>query len=147
MERHYTSDPIAVDELSSIRKHHLLLAVVIGIVVGGLAVAFEWTASLVASLQSDLASASQGSNGNLLALLVCCGFGGALAGALTQFLAPEAGGSGIPHVKAVLSHGQSLRGLRVLVVKFLGGALVTTADDRGISRILYRRTDALEADL
>lgn len=124
MERQYTSDPIAVDELSSIGKHHLLLAVVIGLVVGGLAVAFEWTASLVASLQSDLASASHGFNGNLLALLVCCGFGGALAGALTQFLAPEAGGSGIPHVKAVLSHGQPLRGLRVLVVKFLGGALV-----------------------
>jgi CIC family chloride channel protein len=53
-----------------------------------------------------------------------CALAGAIAGCLTQYIAPEAGGSGIPHVKAVLEHTQSLRGIRILLVKFVGGALV-----------------------
>jgi CIC family chloride channel protein len=40
-----------------------------------------------------------------------------------RFIAPEAAGSGIPHLKAVLARLRSLRWQTVLPVKFVGGAL------------------------
>ena len=49
------------------------------------------------------------------------GAGGAVS--LVRFLAPEAAGSGIPHLKAVLARLRSLRWHVVLPVKFVGGAL------------------------
>jgi CIC family chloride channel protein len=58
-----------------------------------------------------------------LGLPVLCALGAALSGWLTFRFAPEAGGSGIPHVKGVLMHVRALRWQRVLPVKFLGGVL------------------------
>lgn len=129
METPISSTTCSSEELSSIRKHHLLLASVIGLGIGAVAVMFEWTVSLVSKLQGHVIQFFENENYDLsLAGLVCsvvvCGVVGAFVGALTQFVAPEAGGSGIPHVKAVLSHLQSLRGIRIMLVKFIGGALV-----------------------
>lgn len=42
---------------------------------------------------------------------------------LVQALAPDAAGSGIPQIKAVLHHGRTMRPLRLLLVKFIGGVL------------------------
>ena len=42
---------------------------------------------------------------------------------LVRRAAPEAAGSGIPHVEGVLHHGFPFRWLRVLWVKVAGGAL------------------------
>jgi CIC family chloride channel protein len=47
--------------------------------------------------------------------------GAAVAVGLTRGFAPEASGSGIPHVKAVLHGLRDLRWLRVICVKFVGG--------------------------
>jgi CIC family chloride channel protein len=47
--------------------------------------------------------------------------GAGLAVWLVRRFAPEASGSGIQQVEAVLHHGRSMRGLRILAVKFLGG--------------------------
>ncbi|GAB4453893.1 MAG: H(+)/Cl(-) exchange transporter ClcA [Armatimonadaceae bacterium] len=49
--------------------------------------------------------------------------GALLAVLLSRNLAPEAAGSGIPHLKAVLLRFRELKWLRVLPVKFIGGAL------------------------
>lgn len=46
-----------------------------------------------------------------------------IAGWLTARYAPEAAGSGIPHVKGVLMHVRSMRWRRLIPVKFLGGIL------------------------
>ena len=51
--------------------------------------------------------------------------GAGLAVWLVRRFAPEASGSGIQQVEAVLHHGRSMRGLRILAVKFLGGVAVT----------------------
>jgi hypothetical protein len=47
---------------------------------------------------------------------------GAAAAALVRRVAPEASGSGIPHLKAVLHHLRGMLWQRILPVKFLGGA-------------------------
>jgi CIC family chloride channel protein len=52
---------------------------------------------------------------------------GSLAGWLTERLCPEAGGSGIPHVKAVLMNLRRIRPLRLIPVKISGGLLALAA--------------------
>jgi CIC family chloride channel protein len=49
--------------------------------------------------------------------------GAGLAVALVRRFAPEAAGSGIPHLEAVLRRHREMDGKRVLPVKFLGGVL------------------------
>lgn len=49
--------------------------------------------------------------------------GAVIAAALVRTYAPEASGSGIPHIKAVLQRFRTLRWQRVLGVKFVGGVL------------------------
>lgn len=48
---------------------------------------------------------------------------GAFAGWLTQRFAPNASGSGIPHIKGVLVHTRKMSWHRLLPVKFIGGIL------------------------
>jgi CIC family chloride channel protein len=49
------------------------------------------------------------------------------AGLLVTRLAPDAAGSGIPHIKGVLVHIRRLRWARVIPVKFVGGVLCVGA--------------------
>ncbi len=63
-------------------------------------------------------------------LPVAIGFGAIFAGigvALVPLFAPEASGSGIPHLKSVLHRLRPLRWKRVLPVKFVGGFLAIGA--------------------
>jgi chloride channel protein, CIC family len=53
--------------------------------------------------------------------------GAGLAIQLVRSIAPEASGSGIPHVKAVVLGLRSMRWQRILPVKFIGGALAIGA--------------------
>ena len=48
---------------------------------------------------------------------------GCLAAWITERFAPEAAGSGIPHIKAVLLHLRTLRAARVIAVKMVAGLL------------------------
>ena len=115
---------IAEENPTSLRKHHLFLASLVGLGVGGVAVAFTLLSRFISGLQNDTAGAFTAPGSRLVYLVVFCSLVGGIVGALTQRVAPEAGGSGIPHVKAVLLHLQSLRGIRVLAVKFLGAPLL-----------------------
>ncbi len=124
MEKHSAPEPLQVEQLSSVHKRHLLLASAIGLGIGGVAVGFEKIAALVTHFQAICAQSSRGGVQRLVFLILFCATVGGLVGALTQRIAQEAGGSGIPHVKAVLAHLQPLRGIRVMLVKFFGGALV-----------------------
>ncbi len=58
-----------------------------------------------------------------LALAALFGAGAALSRWLTGRFAPEASGSGIPHVEEAMAHDRRLRWRRLLPVKFVGGAL------------------------
>src|SRR5204863_7616162 len=50
-------------------------------------------------------------------------FGAGAAVYMVRRLAPEASGSGIPHLKAVLHHLRGMLWQRILAVKFVGGLL------------------------
>jgi CIC family chloride channel protein len=107
-------------ELRTIHRRHLAIACSVGPLIGLVATAFQYAITLVTQSGSHLAAIA---NGALWAEVAFCASCGGLAGFITQRYAVEAGGSGIPHVEAVLTHARPLRGLRVLMVKFIGGAL------------------------
>lgn len=113
-----------LSEIRLVRRQHLLLACVIGLLIGGVAVAFEVAAEYVAQAEGWISSLSPDPRAQLAILAALCTTAGAIAGLVTQRVAPEAGGSGIPHVKSALSGAASLRGARIVAAKFIGGALV-----------------------
>ena len=55
--------------------------------------------------------------------MVVGALGAGLAVGLVHRVAPEAAGSGIPHVKAVLYWFRSMRWQAILLVKFVGGVV------------------------
>ncbi len=58
-----------------------------------------------------------------LVIVACCAGASALAAWLVRRLSPEASGSGIPHVEAVLSEQLPAPSFRLFPVKFFGGVL------------------------
>lgn len=62
-----------------------------------------------------------------LVLPIVGGSSAGIAGWMTGRYAPEAAGSGIPHIKGVLMHVRVLNWRRLLPVKFLGGVLAIGA--------------------
>jgi CIC family chloride channel protein len=62
----------------------------------------------------------------ILVVLVTGAMGGAAAWSTGKF-APEAGGSGIPHIKAVLLHIRSIRPVQLISVKVCAGLLALAA--------------------
>src|SRR5262249_39078399 len=62
-----------------------------------------------------------------LGLAAVFAFGAGLASWLTVRFAPEAAGSGIPHVEETLVQGGRLRWKRLLPIKFVAGALALAA--------------------
>jgi len=95
---------------------------VIGVLSGLTAVAFTRLLVAADELRTRLIEHAHGYPGWGIAVPVLVGaLGGAVAVWLVRRIAPEASGSGIPHLKAVLHHMQSMRGLRILAVKFAGG--------------------------
>lgn len=115
---------LAPTELRSVEARHLLLAATLGVSIGALALAFQGAASWISEAQGYLALTFTSPFLSCLSVVATCAIAGAIAGLLTQYIAPEAGGSGIPHVKAVLQHTQTLRGMKIILVKFIGGALI-----------------------
>jgi CIC family chloride channel protein len=106
------------------RRRQLPRAIVVGLLAGLTAVAF--TRSLIAAdalrTRFILWAHTLGASAFVIPVLLgALGAGGAVA--LVRRFAPEASGSGIPHLEAVLHHLQAMRGVRIIVVKFLGGLL------------------------
>ena len=105
------------------RQIHFLRAAFVGIFAAAIAIAFQCSIEGVAGFVNSFSGFSDSSTGNGLLLVIFCGVSGLVGGYFTQCYAPEAGGSGIPHVKAVLLHLRELRFSRLLPVKFIAGAL------------------------
>lgn len=103
------------------RRRQLPRAILVGVLVGLVAVAFRQALRDAEDLRRVLAAFAQAHAPWGYALpLVLGAAGAAVAVWLVRRVAPEASGSGIPHVKAVL-HGTRRMRRRILPVKFLGG--------------------------
>ena len=104
-------------------------AALLGLVTGALAVAFHWCLEASTELRYGLGSGLGGGLGDAallwrVLLSVAWGAGSAaLAVFLVRRFAPEAVGSGIPHLMAVFYRLRTLNWQRLLPVKFVGGVL------------------------
>jgi chloride channel protein, CIC family len=104
------------------RRRQLPRAIVVGLLAGLVAVAFRYALSQVDTLRDRLVAFSWTLGWAGIALPVAlAGAGTTIALVLVTRIAPEAAGSGIPHLKAVLYHLRGLEWRRVIAVKFVGG--------------------------
>jgi len=106
------------------RRRQLPRALLVGLIAGVVAVAFALALEHVELARTAFIERAHGLGawGVLLPVLL----GAATAGsavAMVVGLAPEAGGSGIPHLKAVLHGLGSLRWKAILPVKFMAGVI------------------------
>jgi CIC family chloride channel protein len=99
-------------------------ALLVGLLAGGIAVAFRWALEGGDILRTRLIVwAHQTPTWGWLLPMFVGAFGAGLAVVLVHRVAPEAAGSGIPHVKAVLYWFRSMRWQAILPVKFIGGVV------------------------
>ena len=106
------------------RRYTLLLSGLVGLLAGLVAVLFrvliqeteQWRGSHSLTLLQN-----HPAGGFLIVTL--CALLGASAAVLTREICPEASGSGIPQVKAVLMSARTIRPIRTITVKLLGGLL------------------------
>lgn len=113
--------PPGIDES---RRAHFLRATIIGLVVGVVAVSFQRSLTAAEHLRQHLIDLVRSAGpmavvalGALIVALI------AFVGHWTSKLCPEAAGSGIPHVKGLLITHERMRGVRVILTKFIGGVL------------------------
>ncbi len=110
------------------RRKTLILSLAVGILAGLIAVGFKVLVRGAESLGKNVASVMMDRGVLGWILLALCGAAlGGLAGWITQRLAPEAAGSGIPHVKAVLVGMKKLRPIRLIIAKISAGLLALAA--------------------
>jgi chloride channel protein, CIC family len=106
------------------RRQQFPRALLVGLIAGGVAVLFRWLLfEGDAARDALLLRLHQHPRWGWLVLPIIGAATGSLAGWLTRRYAPEASGSGIPQVKAVLLHLRSLRWQRLLPVKFAAGVI------------------------
>ena len=102
----------------------LLRSALVGVLAGGLAVAFRWSIYVVDQARLWLLAFGHGRPGWGWAIVPLLALGvGSLVGWLTVRFAPDAPGSGIPRVKEVLRGLGSMPWRSLLPFKFVGGAL------------------------
>ena len=106
------------------RRAHFVRAAVVGTCAGLLAVAFRRTLALAEAGRGHLLAILHGHPtwgwAAMPAIGLCVG---GLVGWMTTRFAPEAAGSGIPHLKGVLLHIRTLNWRRLIPIKFIGGVL------------------------
>jgi CIC family chloride channel protein len=99
-------------------------AMLVGVLAGGFAVAFRWALEGGDLLRARLiAWAHYAPAWGWLLPLLGGALGAGLAVGLVSRLAPEAAGSGIPHLKAGLYWLRSMRWQTIVPVKFFGGVI------------------------
>ena len=101
----------------------LMRAGLVGLVAGVVAVAFLLLVQLTEKLRYQGLEWAHSHVWAAVALVLACAALAALAGYLTSTFAPEAAGSGIPQVKAVMQYFRVMRYKRVVPVKFIAGVL------------------------
>lgn len=100
----------------------VLASLAVGVAAAALAVAFRGALDLSADARQRFLTWASGAGAmGLAALVVACGALGALSVWLVRRFAPEAAGSGIPHVEQALAGEREMVAARVLPVKFLAG--------------------------
>ncbi len=104
------------------RRRQLPRSLLVGLIAGLVAVAFREALAAADSFRDGLIAYVHGHGLWAFPLPpILAAAGGAVAVYLVRHFAPEAAGSGIPHVKAVLHGLRTMVWHRVLVVKFVGG--------------------------
>jgi CIC family chloride channel protein len=110
--------------VSQQRRRLFPRAALVGLLAGLVAVAFRAVLAAADSLRNALiAWAHHFPLVGWLVPVCFCATGASLSVFLVRRFAPEAAGSGIPHLEAVLHRYRELHRKRVLFVKFFGGAL------------------------
>jgi chloride channel protein, CIC family len=102
------------------RRHILPKALVIGLVAGLLSSAFRVALQKVELARMAYQLRHTGASAIVVAIIIGA-VGGGLALWLVRRFAPEAAGSGIPHLKSVVLGDRTMAWQRVLPIKFLGG--------------------------
>lgn len=111
-------------DVSHQRRRLLPRAALVGLAAGAMAVAFRFILAGVDALRNALIAWShQSAQAGWLAPALFSAAGALLAVIVVQQFAPEARGSGIPHLKGVLHRLRDLRWQRVLPVKLISGTL------------------------
>jgi len=111
---------LATDDVR--RRHILPKALVVGLVAGAIGAAFRVALQWIEAHRIGWQHAHAGWSG--LAVALTAGItGGGLCVWLVKRFAPEAAGSGIPHLKAVVLGEKTMRWRRLLPVKFLAGVV------------------------
>ncbi len=106
------------------RRRQFPRAALVGLLAGLVAVAFRLALDRADEMRGALIEFGRGLGPWGALLPIALGAAGAGAGVfLVQRLAPEASGSGIPHLKSVLHRLRGMKWGRVLLVKFSGGLL------------------------
>ncbi len=110
------------DTSGELGKRHRLIpqAILLGLLTGSISVAFHLCVDMTDAFRMRFIKVAHEFGDVGILLIFCYVFVAVLisAGLVIRF-APEASGSGIPHLKAVLLGYRRLRWLRVLVIKFL----------------------------
>jgi chloride channel protein, CIC family len=106
------------------RRRQIPRAALVGLVAGLVAVAFHWVLDAGAQLRNSLiVYAHAHSPWGVLLPIAFSAAGGGGAVWLVRRVAPEASGSGIPQLKAVLHRLRRMKWQRIIPVKFVGGFL------------------------
>lgn len=113
------------------RQNLILRAAIVGTIAGVVAVVFQYLVKIAEDFAQG--AASHLSYWAYLVLPLAGATLGALSSGVTRKYAPEASGSGIPHVKAVLMNLRKLRPEKVIPVK-LGMGLVALAGGMSLGR-------------
>jgi CIC family chloride channel protein len=104
------------------RRRHFARAAIVGLAAGLLAVGFRQALTFSETHRGELLNALHTHPYWGWAILPLIGLAlGCMVGYSVQHFAPEASGSGIPHLKGVLIHVRTLEWRRLLPVKFFGG--------------------------
>jgi chloride channel protein, CIC family len=111
--------------LEHVAEHSVLfgLAIAVGLLAGGIAVAFQETLAFAAGLRESLSRGESASAWGLPAAVLFSALAIWAGVALVRRFAPETSGSGIPLVEAALHRDRDIRWPRVLGIKFTGGVL------------------------
>ena len=105
-----------------------LLALVVGAAAGAVGAVFRLSLSQADRLRGALVTAAHGyAFAGFLLVLLACGAATALAAWLVRRFSPDASGSGIPHVEAVLNGIVEPAPVGLVPVKFVGGVLAIGA--------------------
>jgi CIC family chloride channel protein len=114
--------------LSESRHINFVRAALVGLAAGGMAVAYFKAIGGAYFLRSAILEHLQYYNFlGVFPFMALCAAAAAASAYLTGRFAPEATGSGIPHVKAAVLHLRRVRPVKLILVKFFAGVLALGA--------------------